>query len=261
MLDKGVIAGISQASQKIIKSGQDLSAAIQKAALIEAVPKDLKVMLDPVGAAIDELNLKFQKTVAALKEGGATAEQMAQAQQLYDLQLAQVKATTASASQGLKDFLQGLKVGASSPYSLRDQEAAAKAALKPFLEQIDAGQTIDQSKYQAAAQTFLDVERQLFGSTQQYFDALDAVQAATNKAISSIDNATPIAGSTESPFAKATADSAAKTAANVQTGNEIAADHTELLMRIADSLDRLGLSGGDGLGGFIGNSRGFAKVA
>jgi hypothetical protein len=252
----GVISGISAASLKILKSGQDLERALTKAMLIESVPKDLKAMLDPLGAAVDELNRKFQKTVDALKEGGATAEQMAQAQQLYDLQLEQVKSSTAAASQGLKDFLTGLKVGSSSPYSLRDQEAAAKATLNPFLQQIAAGQTVDQGKYQAAASTYLDIERQLYGSTQQYFDAVDAVQAATNVLIRTFDNVKPISTSTESPFAKATADSAAATAAAVKTANEMAQDTNALLQRLVAAAEAG--EGTSGSSGFIGTKRAFA---
>jgi hypothetical protein len=255
-LQDGVLSGISSASLKILRSGQDLERALSKALMIEAVPKDLKAMLDPVGAAIDELNRKFQKTVDALKEGGASAEQMAQAQRLYDLQLDQVKNSTAAASQGLKDFLASMKIGSNSPYSLRDQETSAKAALAPFLAQIEAGQSIDQSKYQAAAQAYLDIERQLYGSTQAYFDQLDAVQAATNKAISTIDNAKPIGGSVESPFAKATADSAAATAAAVKTANEMAQDTQAILLRIAAAAEANG--GYIGVNDFIGTQRAFA---
>ncbi len=260
-LQDGVLSGISAASLKILKSGQDLERALSKALMIEAVPKDLKAMLDPVGAAIDELNSKFQKTVDALKEGGATAEQMAQAQQLYDLQLAQVKNSTASASQGLKDFLASMKIGSNSPYSLRDQEQAAKAALAPYLSQIAAGQSIDQGKYQAAAQAYLDIERQLYGSTKAYFDALDAVQAATNKAISTIDNATPIGTSVEAPFAKAAAASAATTATNTQTTNELLDQLSQQAEVTNDLLSRLAIAAGNGTEDFIGTGRNFVAAA
>ena len=262
-LSDGVIKGISQASQNIIKSGQDLSAAIAKATLIEAVPKSLKAMLDPVGAAIDELNLKFQKTVAALKEGGATTDQMTQAQRLYDLQLAQVKASTDSASATLKGFLNDLKLGSGSPYSLRDQEGTARSQLQPFLDQINAGQSIDQSKYQEAAKSFLDVERQLYGSTQGYFSALDQVQAATNKAITAIDNAVPISTAAADPFGRATADSTAMTATAVQTGNEIAAQTSDLLAQAVGLLKEVAsnMSSGSSAGSFIGSNRSFLQAA
>ncbi len=258
-LSDGVIGGISAASKRILAAGGDLEKALSKALMIEAVPKDLKAMLDPVGAAIDELNAKFQKTVDALKEGGASAEQMTQAQQLYDLQLAQVKNSTATASASLKDFVASLKMGSNSPYSLRDQEQTAKAALAPYLAQIAGGKAIDQGKYQAAAQTYLDIERQLYGSTKAYFDALDAVQAATNKAISTIDNATPIGASTESPFAKATAASAATTAANTQTTNELLDQVSQQAAITNDLLARLAVAAGNDTG-FIGSGRSFVAA-
>lgn len=174
-LQDGAIKGISDASQRILAAGKDLETAISKAVLIEAIPKDLKAMLDPVGAAVDELNRKWKKTVDALKEGGASTEQMAQAQQLYNLQLEQAKNSTSAASSTLKEFLSGLKLGSNSPYSLRDQEAAAMAKLQPFLDQIAAGKSIDQAAYQSAANTAIDIERQIYGSTKEFFDFLDLV--------------------------------------------------------------------------------------
>ncbi len=256
----GAVKGISQAAQRVLQSGGDLDAAISKAMLIEAVPRDLKAIVDPVGAAVDDLNRKFQKTVAALKEGGASAEEMAQAEKLYNLQLEQVKSSTAAASASLKTFLTDLKLGGNSPYSLRDQETTALAQLKPFLDQIGAGQRVDQDKYQSAARAYLDVERELYGSTSKYFDAQALIQAATAKAIETIDNAVPIAGGVESPFAKATADSAAKTASNTQTGNELLEQMTDQMAGVRELLQAI-LAGGGGVGNFIGSDRAFVKAA
>lgn len=251
MLQRGVIDGISAASKKILSAGGDLQAALEKASLIEAIPKALAAHLDPVGAAVDALNQKWAKAIAALKEGGATTEQMADAQKEYGFELADVKASTAEASAGLKDFLDSLNFGSSSPYSLRDQEAQAKAALQPYLDHIGAGDAIDQAKYQSAAQSFLDIERQLYGSTSQFFDAMDMVQAATGKAISAIDNAKPIRTYAD-PFAEATA-------GNTQTTNEILAQQLPSLGAKLDSL-LSALNSGDS-GGFIGGALGFARVA
>lgn len=245
-ISKGVISGISQASIKILQSGQDLSTAIQKALLIEQVPKDLKALVDPIGAAIDTLNEKFNQTVAALKEGGATADQMAQAQQLYNLELDQVKASTASASATLKDFLKTLNIGSASPLSLRDQESSAAAVLKPYLTSISAGQSIDQSGYQTAAQAYLDIERQLYGSTEQYFAAFDKIQAATSVAIAKIDNAAPIASPSDasSPFPSQTAAATQTTATNTQTSNEILSQLSDLQQQTVSLLAQLNAKAG-----------------
>jgi hypothetical protein len=249
LLRDGVVGGISDASRRILQSGKDLENAITKASLIEAIPRDLKAMLDPVGAAIDDLNRKWADTAAALKEGGASAEQLAQAEKLHSLQLDQIKASTASASASLKDFRDSLKLGSSSPYSLRDQEATALAGLQPYLDAIAAGGAIDQQKYQEAAQSFLEVERQLYGSTSAYFDKLDMIQAATNKAISAIDNAVPITPAVADPFAKATA-------TNTATSNELLAQMSEQMQQLQQTMAQVATNtGATGGSAFIGQDR------
>jgi hypothetical protein len=246
-LQHGVIAGISDAAKRILASGQDLDAALQKAVSLESIPKLLAARLDPVGAAVDALNKKYADLIAIMDESGASAEQRADAEKLYRLELTDAKASATSAAQSLKDLNASFKLGSSSPFSLRDQEAAAKAALDPYLSQINAGVTIDQQKYIEAAQAFLDVERQLNGSTQAFFDAQATIQAATSKAISTIDNATPIKGATVDPFA-------AKTADNTQATAEILAQQTGLLLRIATAVESGDTSG---LTDFLGAARGF----
>lgn len=253
-LQDGILSGISAASLKILKSGQDINKAITKALAIESIPHDLKAMLDPLGSAVDDFNKRWKTTVDALNEGGASAEQLAQAQQLYNLQLEQVKANTPAASQALKDFLQSLKVGSDSPYSLRDQEGTALAALKPFLDTIASGGSIDQAKYQDAASQYLDIERQLYGSTQAYFDAMDQIQAATSKAIAAIDNAVPITPGVPDPFTKATADNTSTVAANTQTTNELLVQLTDAINNQTQRLEALGIAPD---AGFVNDARNY----
>lgn len=257
----GAITGISEASQRLLRqAGDDVEKALNKALMIESIPKQLKAMLDPAGAAVDALNEKYQGLIAALNEGGASVDQISDAQRLYKLELAQVRESTVSASASLKDFLTSMKVGGDSPLSLRDQSAAASASLQPFLDQITAGEKIDQAKYQQAAKAYLDVERQLYGSTQAFFDKFDRIQEATTKAIAAIDNAAPIgSGTTKDPFAELTAKAAASTAANTQAANEIAEQNADLLGRIAAAMERMSGGGAAGFGSdFIGEARGFA---
>ena len=249
-LQDGVIEGISAASKKIIQAGGDLQKAIEKATLIESIPKQLKALTDPVGAAVDDLNDKFRKVFDALKEGGGTAEQFAQAQQLYALQLADVKINTQNAGNSLTSFLDSLKFGNSSPLSLRDQESAAKDALKPYLDQIGSGQAIDQGKYQAAAQAYLDIERQLNGSTGAYFAEFDKIQAATAKAIERIDNAVSIAPTAANPFAEATAKATQATAEIGAQTNELLGQAVNLLQQAVAYSPSTGSS-------FIGAARNF----
>lgn len=248
-LRDGVVQGISDASKRTLQSGQDLQKAIEKAALIEDIPRQLKARLDPVGGAIDDLNKKWERTIAALKEGAASTEQMADAHKLYKLELEDANTAAGEASESLKAFRDSMNFGSASPFSLRDQEAKAMAALQPYLDKIDAGQSIDQAKYQDAARAYLDVERQLNGSGSAYFAAFDKIQGATGRAIATIDNAVPIRTASD-PFIKATADSTAASA-------QILDMHSAQLASINSTLQSiLGNMGGDG--GFVGGGgRGF----
>lgn len=234
-LSRSVISGISQASINILKSGQDLDKAIEKAVTIESIPKMLKQRLDPLGYALDELNDRWEKNIAILKEGGATAAQMAEAQQLYNLELTEVKANTASASASLKDFLKSLTIGSDSPLSLRDQSDAAMAELAPWLDKINAGAAIDQDAYREAAESWLAVQRELFGSTAQYFDAFDRIQAATSKAIERVDNAQPIRTESD-PFIQKTATATQASANLLEQMTEQTADVQQLLKGILAAL-------------------------
>lgn len=248
-LADGAIKGISDAEQRILASGQDLDAALQKVLSIRSITTELQQRTDPVGYAIDQVTKKFTDLVAILDESGASAEQRADAEKLYRLELQDAQKESSGAKEALQDFLDSFKVGSSSPFSLPDQEAAAKAALQPFLDKIGSGTGVDQDAYLKAAQSFLDIERQLYGSTDAYFQALDKVQAATNAAIATIDKTSPIRGTASDPFAE-------KTAANTQTGNEIAAETNQLLVE-QNGLLRMMLSNTQGASGIAADTYGF----
>ncbi|MCP3732022.1 peptidoglycan DD-metalloendopeptidase family protein [Sphingomonas sp. MG17] len=244
------LEGISQASKNIIKAGgDDVASAITKALLIEDVPKRLQAMLDPVGYEIDQFNKSWEKTIAALKEGGASAEQMAEAQKLYKMELAETKNAALEAAADLRSFQKSLNYGSTSPYSTRDQERLAAAAFKPFEEAILRGERVDQGKFTEAAQTWLDLQRQLFGSTGSFFEAMDKVQSLTNKAISDIDNAKPIRVETD-PWVKATATS---TQASAELLDQISGQTAETNRILAQIQAAMG-----GGGGFMNENRLFA---
>lgn len=250
-LSDGVIGAISDASQRILaKSGQKLEKAIEKASLIEAIPKALKSRLDPLGAAIDELNRKWDKTIVALTEGGASVEQIADAQKLYGLELANVRETTKGASQELKDYLAQYKVGANSPYSLGQQRVSAEGDLQKFYDAISAGQAIDNSKFVAASNAANDVVRQIEGGTAGYFAFLDQNKAYTEKAISKIDGATGT-GTARDPFAELTAK-------NTGLAADMLEETNQLLRLIAGNIGggNINLSGLGGVS-FIGAPRSF----
>lgn len=257
-LSDGAIKGISDAAQRILKSGQDLDKALQKAVDIESIPKLLKARLDPLGAALEAVDDKFSKLAATLKEGGASAEQIADARKLWQLEREDTLNQIGQASAGLKDFLSGLKAGSASPFSLRDQEKAAREALAPFQAKIAAGQTIDVDAFTQAADTFLSVERGIYGSTGPFFEALAQVSQLTEQAIAKIDAQTSGTGAAKDPFAEMTATAAQATATNTQSAAQILEQQTQMLADIRNALAGGGIPAN---AAWLSTWRGFVRAA
>ena len=284
-LSDGALGGISGASQRILKKYiQDIDRGIEKALMIEDLPKRLQARLDPLGFALDQIDKQFTDLADVLKEGGASAEQITQARQLWELERADAIREIGDASQGLKDYLLSLNAGSNSPLSLRQQEREAEEALKPYLDQIGAAESaraeldrlraagaddatikaaedaartaagqIDQSGFQDAAQLLLGISRSSNASGAGFFEQFDRIRSLTNSAIGSIDNAVPIRGAAVDPFTELTANAAQATA-------NILDSHTGLLQSINNNLAAL-LAGGGGGGQFTLEDRFFAVAS
>jgi tape measure domain-containing protein len=182
-LKNGVIDGISNASKNILASGQDLTKALNKALAIEAIPKRLLQLTDPVKYAVTNLNEEFTKLIGYLKEGGASAEQFAQAQQLYDLErAAAIKQATTAASTAIDDFLKNMVGSSSSPLNKRTTYGNAQSELDKFKADIASGKVVDQDQLLAAARNFQDASRTLFGSSQEFFTDFEDLRSLLTKA-------------------------------------------------------------------------------
>lgn len=282
MIADGVLTGISDASQRILHgAGKDLDAAIEKAMQIESIPRLLRERLDPLGSALDDIDKRFATLAATLKEGGASAAQVAEARQLWQLERADAIKQVGEASATLKDFIKTLRIGGDSPLSLRTQMTDAEAVLAPFTAQIRAardaqaavaamdatkagGGAVDQAAYDAAVKVaraaaagidqegytdassmLLSLDRQINGSTGAYFQRYDQIESLTRDAIQLIDRSVPKPGEAADPFSAAIADSTKATANILDT-------HTELLKQI---VAKLGGGGDGGTNSFIGADR------
>jgi hypothetical protein len=246
LIKDGVITGISAASQRILQSGKDLQQAIEKAALIESIPKMLRARTNPVAAALDELNDKWDRTVAILKEGGATAEQYADAQKLYELERADLMK---AANDNLKSFIDSMNFGPNSGLSLRDQSANARTELQPYLDAIAKGDVagVDRDKYLAAADSYMQISRALNGSGTGYFNTVDELRKATQSLLDQSVNQAKTAEARD-PFAEQTAKSSQASANLLEDQNKLIAENTKWLQQISQSL-------GGGSVDFIGSGR------
>lgn len=199
-IEDGALKGMRASTLNIIKAGDDLEAALQDALDWENVFKELKSYKDPLGAAMDDLDREFQRYIELAKTAGASSQEMADLQELYGIKQAEAveeyKDRILGSLQGLYD---GLTTG-DNGLSLRDRRAAALGNYDDLAARVSAGDTTAYDDYASAAQTLLDIERELYGSQQAYFDRLAEVTDLTKGRIDAESNVVSIAENRDSPF-------------------------------------------------------------
>lgn len=228
-IQDGAIKGIREGAQRLLKAGSDIEAQLQKAMDFQSVFDRLKAYKDPVGAALDTLNREFEKLKRTFAEAGASAAEYAELEELYGIERAKaIKEAAQRVTGSLQALFDDLMIG-DTGLSLRDRQANAKAAYDPLAARVAAGDVSAYDDYVKAAQALLDIERQISGSTQAYFDRRDEIARLTKTQIDAQQARIDAATNSDSPFSNSQA-----------TGDNQA---------IIEALDRLGNSVIDGLGG------------
>lgn len=231
----GAVQGISDSLRRLISNNQDIDVGLSKALRLQSALKDFKEMTDPMGAALDEVNLKFRQLIDIAKEAGATDTELSQLEAVYKREREAAIKAVAGQADSLKSFLQGLKAGSGSQLSLREQRANAEAALEPFRRDIAAGKAVDTSALQTAISTALNVERQISGSTRAYFDQENLLVSLAEKAIAQIDAQAASGANAEDPFQKAIAASSQASANILEQQTQILAEQNDYLAAIAQA--------------------------
>lgn len=217
LINDGVLVGLREGTKTLLNNARNLQSGLSKALKFEDVFKKLKEYKDPLGAAIDELDFQFNDLRKIFAEAGASAAEYAQLEELYAIERADViKKAAKDATATLKALFEELTYKGDFGLSLRTRETNAKAAFAPFQQQIQSGQPVDQEAFSDAARALLDVERSIYGSTQQYFEILALVTSLTQQAMNlvaqpvvvNIPGTTPI---TTTPGAPAPAPSTSPT--------------------------------------------------
>lgn len=243
----GGLRGVSQTIQNALRNATSLERGLQDAQVIKSISDRVRALDDPLGATLDNINREFDKLRETLVAAGASSSELAD---LERLRATETRAATEQSVATLRAFQGSLQVGGNSPLSLSDQRRNAELAFAKFETDIRAGRTIDQSAFVAAGQNLLDVERQISGGTQGFFDQFNRVQGLTNQAISGVQNASAIREAELAAAAKSTADSSA---ALVNGQNVLIEQNAAILQALQQA----------GLGGFVGADavgRGFARA-
>lgn len=201
-IQDGAIQGVRASTQALLKAGKDIEAQLAKAVSFEGVFTRLKEYTDPVGAALDSLNKQFSDLKDIFKEAGAGAAEYADLEKLYGIERSKaVKAAFDQVAGSLKSLLQDLGIN-NTARSLREREGAAKASLDPLMARVQAGDTAAYEEFTAAARSYLDISRQLYGSQSAYFALEEQIKSVTQAAVDQQQALADSATGKDSPFSK-----------------------------------------------------------
>lgn len=212
-IEDGAIQGIRAGTKRILSASKNIDAQVEKALKFEKVFKDLRAIKDPVGAALEELNTEFKGLIDIFKEAGASAQEMAELEELYGIRRKEaIKQATEAALGPIKSLLDSLNIG-SEFYSLRDRQASAQAIYNPLAERVKAGDMTAYAEFADAAQSLIEINRQIYGSTSQFFDFVDQVKAISQGAVTREQTKIDAATASDSPFTALAAQQQATTSA------------------------------------------------
>lgn len=212
-IEDGAIQGIRAGAKRLLSLGTDIEAQVEKALKFENVFKSLKSIKDPVGAALDEVNTEFKGLIDIFKEAGATAQEMADLEELYGIKRTEaVKQASEAMLSSLKGLRDELTIG-SDYLSLRDRKSAALEVYNPLKARVQAGDTTAFDSFADAARNLISIERELSGSTSPFFNLLKEVTDLSNGALTGQQTKIDAATASDSPFSQLAAQNASTTTA------------------------------------------------
>lgn len=177
LVKDGVLVGLRKGTQQLLTNAKELQDGLSKALKFENVFRDLKRAKDPVGAAVDDLNREFQSLINIFHQAGASAEEMAQLEELYGIKRKDsVKQAFESVSSALKSLLNDINIG-DSGYSLRTRLGNAQAAFDPLAARVQAGDSTAYDAFAEASRQLMEISRDYYGSGTEYFQLLDQIKS------------------------------------------------------------------------------------
>lgn len=200
LIERGVIAGIKDSEQRLLRAGKSLEDGIRDVLDFRGVFDRLKEIRDPVGFAVERLNRDFERMIELFDRASASAEEFAKLRDLYDLERARaIEDANERITGALSRLLSDLRIG-DNGLSLRSRRANALGQFEGLAARVAAGDSTAFDDFADISKQLLDIERQLFGSTQSYFDRLAQITALTEKAVADQTNVTSMAAAQGSPF-------------------------------------------------------------
>lgn len=182
-ISDGAVQGIRDSTERLLRAGSDLDAALSRALTFEDVFTRLRRFQDPVAAAVEELNREFEGLQDLFADAGASAQEYADLEELYGFERAQaIEQASNSAVSALESFITDLTAGSSSPLSRRDTYENAAQEVDEFRDDINSGRAVDENDLIEALSNLQDASRELFGSRSSFFEDYDDILALARNA-------------------------------------------------------------------------------
>lgn len=183
-LQDGVLSGISEFSQRVIKASGDTN-AIALAQSYESILDSLAAFNNPIKAAVESATKDIDTLAEQMKKAGATSAELANIEQYRSLKLKEILDDQLA---DFNDTLKLLKGDASgkSAYALLQDDLKEMDKLRATLA---SGGSVDSATFNNLAQEIIGGAGDVFGTqTKQYQDILGDLTALTQAAIGNATN-------------------------------------------------------------------------
>jgi len=200
LINDGVIEGLSRSENNLLRAGGDLEQAITDVLSFRAVFDRLNGLENPLEQEIVALNREFENLIELFDRANASFEERADLERLYEIERASLfeKATDRVAG-SLKDLIDDLTTG-DNGLSLRARRNNAIGDFDALTSRVQAGDTSAFDDFEQSARVLLEIERELSGSQQQYFDRYNQVLEISRAAVADQETLLSDAANTGSPF-------------------------------------------------------------
>lgn len=247
LIQDGVITGLRASEQRLLRAGSDIEAAMRDVLTFRSVFDRLREIKDPIGFAVEQVTREFDQFRDVFARAGADAAELASLEELAGLERARaIEDATSRVVGSLRGLLDNLRTG-DSGLSIRTRRGNAVSEFDTLAARVAAGDSSAFDRFAEVSQQLLDIERQLFGSTQSYFDRLAQVTSLTEQAIAGQSNVTSIAAAAVAPVDDRTA-----VVRSIDVQTDAIAGRLDVLnsnfVALANRLERVGGGGGGGFG-------------
>lgn len=185
----GVIGGLSEASNRVLKEAVNPLDQLEAIAAYEGLDEAIWDITDPTKGAVEAFIQQMKRLDGQLRRAGYTTEELGKLQELYAVRRTELMKQL---TEPYRTFIENITEGPDSGKSIAGQYQDAKSKFQGLQARIAAGERVDQDEFMRAGQAYFELSRQMFGSTTDNFAFdRDALVTGANGQIDNIEALTP----------------------------------------------------------------------